>query len=209
MSVGHVEYTPNYELFNSFYQIFRIWYWEHCTEGMTTEGFLRRLKKWEHAGFIHSDVWSNMDDIVASDVRRSIETGASISTPDEFERLTEDAIINDRVLSRVSRFIVASRKSQFALEILRLEYQSVIKERHVFHRGEMKSNLEVCYQYNLFYVFCLVILQRYTIAYIVVPKVKVLNSKVKRSCVRSKCRISLTCLFKVCVYLSSDNDALA
>ena len=128
-------------LFNSFYQILRIWYWEHCTEGMATETFLRRLKKWERAGFIKSYVWSSMGDIVDSDVRRSIETGVAISTVDGFEMLTEDDIITDRVLSCVSPYMVASRKLQFALEILRLEY----RERD-FVPTAMRSNLEVCNQ---------------------------------------------------------------
>ena len=150
---------------------------------MNTEGFLRRLKRWEHAGFIKSDVWSNMDDIVDPDIRRSIESSDSILTPDEFEKLTEDDIITDRVLSRVSRYMVASRRLQFALEILRLEYQQVVKIRHDFDPTEMRSNLEVCHQCNVFYVSYLVILHNYIIAYIVVPKGKILNSKVKRPCV--------------------------
>ena len=128
-------------LFNSFYQILRTWYWDHCTEGMATESFLRRLKKWEQAGFIYSDVWPNMGDIVDSDLRRSIETGVAISTA----KLTEDDTITDRVLSWVSRYIVASRKLQFALEILRLEYK-VVKIEHAFVPTEMRSNLEVCHQ---------------------------------------------------------------
>ena len=111
-----------------------------------------------------------MDDIVDSDVRTSIETGASISTPDEFERLTEDAIINDRVLSRVSRFIVASRKLQFTLEILRLDYyHRIIKARY---RDEMKSNLEVCHQNSVFYVFYLVILHIYNSLHCCTTRVK-------------------------------------
>ena len=129
-----------------FYQILRIWYWEHCTEGVTTESFLKRLKKWEHAGFIHSDVWSNMDDIVDPD---AIKIDDSISTVDGFEKLTQDDTITDQLLSLVSRYIVASRRLQFALEILRLEYQPV-KKRQVFGPVEMRSNLEVCHQYNVF-----------------------------------------------------------
>ena len=117
---------------------------------MAVEGFLKRLKNWEHAGFIKSDVWSNMGDIVDSDVRRSIEAGDSISMPDELERLTEDDIITDGVLSCVSRYMVASRKLQFALEIFRLVYAQVVKKRHVSDQVEMRSNLEVCHQYNVF-----------------------------------------------------------
>ena len=189
-------------LFNSFHQIPRIWYWEHCTEGMTTESFLRRLKNWEHAGFIESDVWSNMDDIVDSDVNRIDD---SISTPDGVENLTEDDTITDRVLSCVSRYIVASRRLQFALEILRLEYQEV-ETRDA--ETEMRSNLEVCHQYNVFCASYIVILHKYIIAYIVAPKGKILNSKVETMRL-GECRISFKCLFKVCVYLPSDNDALA
>ena len=83
-----------------------------------------------------------MDYIVDSDVRRSIETGDSISTPDEFEKLTEDDVITDRVLSCVSRFIVTSRRLQFAFETLRLEYHQISK-----YGGEIRSNLEVCHQW--------------------------------------------------------------
>ena len=159
---------------------------------MTSEDFLRRFRKWEHAGFIHSDVWSNMDDIVDSDVRRSIETDASISTLVEFEKLTEDDIMTERVLICVSPYMVASRRLQFALEILRLEYYWI---RTALYGVEMGSNFEVCHQCNVFYVFYLVILHNYIIVYIVVPKGKVLYSKVKRSCVGSKCKISFTHMF--------------
>ena len=106
---------------------------------MATESFLRRLKKWEHAGFIQSEVWSDMDNIVDRDVRRSIETSDIIWTPDEFEKLTEDDVITDRVLSCVSRFIVASRRLQFALEILKLEFYRI---RKALDRREMISSPE-------------------------------------------------------------------
>ena len=113
---------------------------------MTSEDFLRRFRKWEHAGFIHSNVWSGMDHIVDSDVRRSIETGDSILTADGFEKLTEDDMITDRVLSCVSRYIVASRRLQFALEILRLKYLHI---RDFCYLDEPRTDLEVCHQYNV------------------------------------------------------------
>ena len=69
------------------------------------------------------------------------------------KKLTEDDVITDRVLSCVSQFIVASRRLQFALEILRLEYHQISK-----YGDEMRSDLEVCHQYSVFYVFYLVIL---------------------------------------------------
>ena len=130
-----------------FQQILKIWYWEHCTGGITTETFLRILKNWECAGFIRNNVWSDMGDIVDSDTRRSIETGDNISKEDEFVNLTEDDTITDRVLSCASRSIVASRKLQFVLEILRLKYYQI----NIGLPGdEMKSNLEVCHQYKVF-----------------------------------------------------------
>ena len=148
-------------LFNSFYQMLRIWYWEHCTEGMATETFLRRLKKWEHAGFIHSEVLSNMGDIVDSDVRRSIETSDSISTADGLEKLTQNDIITDRVLICVSRLIVNSRRLQFALEILKIKYYRISK---ALYPDEMRYFPEVCYQYNvLSFLFCNTVLLRYNI----------------------------------------------
>ena len=113
---------------------------------MTTEVFLRRLKNWEQAGFIHSEVWSNMDDIVDSE---SIKIDDSISTVDGFEKLTEDDTITGQLVSRVSRFIVASRKVQFGLEILRLEYEQVAKIRRALFPTQMRSNLQVCHQCNV------------------------------------------------------------
>ena len=129
-----------------FQQILRFWYWEHCTGGMTTELFLRKLKKWEHAGFINSNVWTYLDDIVDRDAIRTVD---SISTEDEFKKLSEDDTITDGVLSCVSRFIVASTRLQFALEILRLEYYQISGQRVHPDGRKMRSNLEVCHQYKL------------------------------------------------------------
>ena len=143
---------------------------------MTTESFLGRLKNWEQAGFIHSEVWSHMDYIVDPDIRRSIETGGSISSADGFEKLTEDDTIPERVLSCASRFIVASRRLQFALEILRLEYQ-VVKKRNAFGHVKMRSNLEVCHQYNICLFISLVLLLRYKACIIFGEKVEYLIVK--------------------------------
>ena len=171
---------------------------------MTTESFLRRLKKWEHAGFIHSDVWSHMNDILDSDARTSIEVGASISTPDEFEKLTEDDMITNRVVSCVSRFIVTSRMLQFALEILRLEFNQLMEAEYDFQQDKMRSNIEVCHQCN---VFSLSLLYCYSDIIF-----SVFDQEVKYLIVKQKYHIfclmyQFHCLFKV-FYLSPDNDAL-
>ena len=117
----------------------RIWYWEHCPEGITIETFLRKVKKWEHAGFISNDVWSKLDVIVDSE---TIQTSLSASIHDGFEKLCEDEIVTERVLSCVSRNIVSSRILLFALEMLRLAYHQY--EQASSHGEEMRTSLEVC-----------------------------------------------------------------
>ena len=131
-----------------FYQVLRIWYWEHCPGGITTETFLRNLKKWEHSGFISGDVWSNLGDIVDSE---TIKIDFSVSIKDEFEKLREDDKVTERVLSCVSRHMqVTSRLPQFALEILRLKYEQYEKANliaiAVIPEFEMIANLKVCHQ---------------------------------------------------------------
>ena len=130
-------------LFFLFYQVLRIWYWEHCPGSITTETFLRNLKKWEHAGFISADVWSNLDDIVDSE---TIKSSLSASLEDGFEKVCEDDKVTERVLSCVSRNIVSSRWLQFAMEILRLKYKQYVNARGVIPEGEMIVHLEVCHQ---------------------------------------------------------------
>ena len=119
----------------------RIWYWEHCPEGITIETFLSKVKKWEHAGFISNDVWSKLDDIVDSE---TIKTSLSASIQDGFEKLCEDEKVTERVLSCVSRNIVSSRIVQFALEMLRLTYHQYKQVRICVE--EMRTSLKVCHK---------------------------------------------------------------
>ena len=115
----------------------RLWYWEHCTEGITTKAFLGRLKKWESAGFIDNDVWSHIGDIVDA---KTIETGANTST-EAFAKLSEHDNITDGVLSCLSRHIEAPKRMEFALELLRL--QQFYFEHVTDNFLHTRSNLEV------------------------------------------------------------------
>ena len=130
-----------FQEFKDLSQILSTWYWERCTGGMTTDSFLTRLKKWELAGFISSHVWSRMANIVDSE---TISAAINALIKDEFKKLYEDAEITDRVLSCVSRYIVTSRRMQFALEILTVGMHQFGAANANSMENEGRLNFQVC-----------------------------------------------------------------
>ena len=125
---------------------------------MTTETFFRRLKEWELAGFINSEVWCDMDDIVDSE---TIKAGTIFSASHEFRKLTEDDLITIRVLRCVSKYIVTSKRLQFALEVLGINRHHFMAALYNFWSNEGLLNLQVSNN-NVFNVFNVFNLLRYT-----------------------------------------------
>ena len=102
----------------TFYQIMMRWDKLH-PEGITVKLFLQMLKKWESAGFIASDVWSNLDDMINSD---NIESAVCniLQESKENDKLSPEHNPDARLLGCVARYVLESRALHFALDMLAL-----------------------------------------------------------------------------------------
>ena len=113
-----VSHTCLFNVVFIFHQIMRR-YREKFTEQIRGKRFLQKLKEWESGGFITSDVWSNIGNIVDSDVVASALSAETQDDNDD-EKMYSDDLSDDRLLSCVARYVVDSRALHFTIDMLGL-----------------------------------------------------------------------------------------
>ena len=101
-----------------FRQIMMRWR-EKFTEQIRLKVFLQKLKEWQSGGFITSDVWFDIGNLVDSD---SVASALSAVTQHDksYEKKYSDEFSDDRLLSCVARYIVDSRVLHFTIDVLGL-----------------------------------------------------------------------------------------
>ena len=120
-----ISFTCLFKVF-IFHQIMMLWR-QKFTEQIRVKTFLQKLKEWESGGFITSDVWSEMGNIVDSDTLSSAMSAITQDDSDDEKMYSEDPS-NDRLLSCVARYVVDSRALHFTIEVLGLSAKSYQKK---------------------------------------------------------------------------------
>ena len=119
------------------------WYKLH-TEGITVKMFLQMLKKWKNAGFITSDVWSNLGDMIDS---HTIELAVSVFPQDNKDdrKLSLEDDPDGRILGCVAHYMLDSRTLHFAVDMLRLPAGHYSKIENDLQDDKHLMNLTVCH----------------------------------------------------------------
>ena len=99
-----------------FHQIMMRWR-KKFTEQIRVKKFLQKLKKWESGGFITSDVWSEIGNIVDSNAVASALSAITQDDNDDEKMCSEDPS-DDRLFSCVARYVLDSRALHFTIEML-------------------------------------------------------------------------------------------
>ena len=130
-----------------FRQVLVYWYKLH-KEGIVVITFLQMLKKWEAAGFINDDIWSNLDDMIDS---HTIESAVIFPTQDNKDngKLSLEDYPDDGLFSCVARHVLDSRTLHFAVDMLGLRAKTYSEIEDDLQDDKHLMNLKVC-QMKLF-----------------------------------------------------------
>ena len=118
------------------------WYKLH-QEGITVKSFLQMLKKWETAGFIESDVWSNLDDMINSHNIESAVCDFSQNSK-ENDKLSQEDDPDARLLSCVADNVLESRTLHFTVDMLALPLETYSEVEYDLKDDKDLMNLTVC-----------------------------------------------------------------
>ena len=115
------------------------------TEQIRVKAFLHRLKEWESGGFITSNVWSNMGNIVDSDAIASDLSAVTQDDNHDEEKYSDD-LSDERLLSYVARYVVDSRALHFTIDMLGLPADSYQQKEFGNPDDKHIVKFQVCYK---------------------------------------------------------------